>query len=114
MPRVEQPAPLQQLQVLDQEDTHEPVAQEELKTIEPTEVEMFEQQTAIKNFEKTQELKFSSPSIASPSVQHSSPGIQVSSHQTSMSSFDPDSYRADAFNIMALLKADCVEKAESA
>ena len=41
MPRVEHAAPSQQLQVLDQEDTHKP-AQEELKTIEPTEVEMFE------------------------------------------------------------------------
>jgi len=42
MPRVEHPAPSQQLQVLDQENTHNPATQEEIKTIEPTEVEMFE------------------------------------------------------------------------
>lgn len=58
---------------------------------------MFEEETTKKNFEKTQELL-----ACSPSVQNSS------SHQTSISSFDPDSYRDDAFNIAALLKADCV------
>jgi len=70
----------------------------------------------VKNFEKTQELNISSPSLgaASPSIQHSSPGVQTSSHQTSISSFNPDSYRDDAFNIAALLKADCVTKVESA
>lgn len=63
---------------------------------------MFEEETTKKNFEKTQELL-----AGSPSVQNSS------SHQTSISSFDPDSYRDDAFNIAALLKADCVAQASA-
>lgn len=63
---------------------------------------MFEEETTKKNFEKTQELL-----VGSPSVQNSS------SHQTSISSFDPDSYRADAFNIATLLKADCMAGVEA-
>ena len=70
---------------------------------------MVEQQTTIKNFEKTQELIVGSPSV--PNSLDSS--RHQTSHQTSMSSFDPDSYRADAFNIAALLKADCVTDAEA-
>jgi len=100
MPRVEQPAPAQQVQVLDQEDTH--VAEEQIKTIEPTEVEMFEEDTTKKNYDTTQEVLVAG-----------SPSVKSSSHQTSVSSFDPDSYRDDAFNIAALLKADCITLAEA-
>lgn len=78
------------------------MSEEQITTIEPTEVEMFEEETTKKNFEKTQELL-----VGSPSVQ------QSSSHQTSISSFDPDSYRDDAFNIAALLKADCITRTEA-
>lgn len=63
---------------------------------------MLEEETTKKNFEKTQELLAGSPSVH-----------QASSHQTSISSFDPDSYRDDAFNIAALLKADCMSRAEA-
>lgn len=63
---------------------------------------MFEEETTRKLFEKTQELL-----IASPSIQNSS------SHQTSVSSFDPDSYRDDAFNIAAMLKAEMVVPAKA-
>ena len=74
---------------------------------------MFEQQTAIKNFDKScHEEELRELRLGSPSLQQESSPEPAGSHQTSISSFDPDSYRADAFNIAALLKADCVVRAE--